>query len=100
MGMDGRERRGLPNAQKAHMRRTGTTHAKVGTAVQTRSRRVKLCDRCNPESKGRTWTLAPSGLLLHDTLRNTLQWHHIRSSYTQIIPTYYIGKNLARLAEE
>src|SRR6266702_1416273 len=78
MGMDGGKGGGFPNPQKTHMRRTGTTHAETGRAIQARSGSIKLRDWRDPKSKGRTRTMASCNLLLHDTFRNREELRHLR----------------------
>src|SRR6266702_898326 len=76
--MDGRKRRSVPEVKTTHMRGTGAPHATTGTTIRTRSGRVKLRNRHDTESKGRTWPVAPRGLLLYDPLRNGEELQHLR----------------------
>src|SRR6266702_1375309 len=78
MGLDRRERRSLPEIEKAYLYRTGTPHAKARGTLRTGSRRVKLRDRGNNKPKGRTGTVASGGLLLYHSLRNRTKLQHIR----------------------
>src|SRR6266702_2783931 len=78
MGMDRRKRRSLQKIEKAYLRRTSTPHAKTGGTLRAGSRRVKLCNRSNIKSKGRTRTVASGGLLLHYPLRNRTKLRHLR----------------------
>src|SRR6266702_798622 len=59
MEMDGRTRGSVPETKAANMRRTSTAHAKTRATLRTRSGCVKLRNRSNTKSKGRTRTLAP-----------------------------------------
>src|SRR6266568_8401313 len=78
MGMDRRKRRGLPEAEKAYLRRTSTPYAKIGGTFRAGSGRVKLRDRGNTKPKRRTRTVAPSSLLFHHPLRNRAKLRHLR----------------------
>src|SRR6266702_75979 len=64
------------------MQRTSTSHAKIGTTIRTGSRRVKLRHRRDTKPEGRTQSLAPSGLLLHNPLRNQEELRHLRQRIT------------------
>src|SRR6266702_7983841 len=78
LGVDGRKRGGLSKTQKAYMRRTGTPHAPIRTTIRTGGGRVELRNRRDPKPKGRTWTVAPGGLLLHNPVGNRKELRHLR----------------------
>src|SRR6266702_8733861 len=70
LGVDRRARRSFPEAKTANMRRTGAPHAKTRGTVRTGSRRIKLCGRSNVKPERRTESVAPGGVLFHNTLRS------------------------------
>src|SRR6266702_1528192 len=76
--MDRRKGGSFPKAEAIDMRRTSTAHAKTRAALRTRSGRVKLRNRGNAKSKGRTRSLAPSSLLLHNPFRDRKELRHLR----------------------
>src|SRR6266702_6030159 len=76
--MDRRAGGSLPEAKTANMRRAGTPYAKTRGALRTGSRRIQLRDRSNVKPEGRTESVAPGGILLHNTLGNREELRHIR----------------------
>src|SRR6266702_156754 len=78
----------------ADMQRAGAPYAKARATIRARSGRIKLHNRSDTKSEGRTWTMAPSSLLLHNTFRNGKELRHLRQ---RIISSRKITSSLENL---